>query len=67
MKSRRRGSETPDDDFPLRADKGARARKPYASPKLVEYGTIAKLTQGALTVGNDGGVGRMMSMMGMCL
>ncbi len=30
-------------------------KKPYAAPRLIEYGTIAKLTQGLLTVGTDSG------------
>lgn len=29
-------------------------KKPYAPPVLVEYGTIAKLTQGSRTRFNDG-------------
>jgi hypothetical protein len=33
-----------------------RARRPYVAPKLVEYGSVAKLTQGNGTVRNgDGG------------
>ena len=31
----------------------AAVKKPYASPVLVEYGTIAKLTQGSKTRSND--------------
>jgi hypothetical protein len=34
-------------------------RKPYEPPRLVEYGSIAKLTQGSATVGSDGGAGFM--------
>lgn len=30
-------------------------KKPYVSPVLIEYGTIAKLTQGTRTRKNDGG------------
>jgi hypothetical protein len=30
------------------------SRKPYVSPVLVEYGTIAKLTQGSKTMNTDG-------------
>ncbi len=30
-------------------------KKPYATPRLIEYGSIAKLTQGTLTVGADSG------------
>ena len=29
-------------------------KKPYIAPVLVEYGTIAKLTQGTRTRNNDG-------------
>jgi hypothetical protein len=32
-------------------------RKPYETPRLVEYGSIAKLTQGSRTFLNDGGAG----------
>jgi len=31
--------------------------KHYEPPRLVEYGSIAKLTQGSATVGNDGAIG----------
>ena len=34
-------------------------RKPYEPPRLVEYGSISKLTQGSFTVGNDSGAGFM--------
>ncbi|HET8575893.1 MAG TPA: lasso RiPP family leader peptide-containing protein [Methylomirabilota bacterium] len=30
-------------------------RKPYERPRLIEYGSIAKLTQGTATVGADSG------------
>lgn len=32
-------------------------RKPYEPPRLVEYGSITKLTQGTLTILNDAGGG----------
>jgi hypothetical protein len=32
-------------------------QKPYEPPRLVEYGSIAKLTQGSFTVGGDAGGG----------
>ncbi len=35
--------------------KERRDKKPYATPRLIEYGSIAKLTQGTLTVGADSG------------
>jgi hypothetical protein len=38
-------------------------RKPYAPPRLIEYGTVAKLTQsgGATVFDFSGGMMRMMS------
>jgi hypothetical protein len=30
-------------------------KKPYERPRLIEYGSIAKLTQGSMTVGADSG------------
>jgi hypothetical protein len=38
-------------------DATAMTQKPYEPPRLVEYGSIAKLTQGSATVGNDAGAG----------
>ena len=32
----------------------ARVRRPYRRPLLIEYGPVAKLTQGTNTVGTDG-------------
>jgi len=32
-------------------------RKPYEKPELIEYGSIAKLTQGTATIVNDAGGG----------
>lgn len=39
------------------ASPGTADRKPYEAPRLVEYGSIAKLTQGSRTILNDGGAG----------
>jgi len=59
------------DDDPIReaatpADQtaGNPRRKPYRSPELVEYGSVAKLTQGTLSMNADfiGGGFRMTSM-----
>jgi hypothetical protein len=55
-----------DPDLPL-ADAGAPQspkRKPYQSPELVEYGSVAKLTQGTLSMNSDffGGGFRMRAM-----
>ena len=38
-----------------------RIRKPYASPKLVRYGDVRDLTQGAGNTNNEGSPGQMMS------
>jgi hypothetical protein len=45
---------------------GKPRRSPYRTPELIEYGPVAKLTQGTLTTMNDS-VGGGMSMMMMCL
>ena len=34
--------------------KGTRTRRPYRKPQLVEYGSVAKLTQGTRTAQSDG-------------
>jgi hypothetical protein len=39
---------------------GKSRRRPYRSPTLTSYGSVAKLTQGTLTAGNDGTMGGMM-------
>lgn len=39
-------------DEPLRE---GRAKRPYAAPTLVKFGTVAKLTQGASGPNADGG------------
>jgi hypothetical protein len=44
----------------------SRIKKPYFSPSLVEYGSVAKLTQNGAGTGVDGGTMAGM-MMGMCL
>jgi hypothetical protein len=36
-------------------------RRPYHQPELIEYGSVAKLTQGTLSVGADAGPGMMMA------
>jgi hypothetical protein len=47
----------------VRKDEGNEANpapadpKPYEAPRLVEYGSIAKLTQGSRTLLNDAGAG----------
>jgi hypothetical protein len=42
---------------PRPAAKPAHARQSYEAPRLGEYGSVAKLTQGTLTTMNDGGGG----------
>jgi len=37
-------------------------KKTYTPPSLLEYGNIAKLTQGGAGTGSDGGTGTMMMM-----
>ena len=58
MTDEREGIEREDD----RRGQGeaGRVRRPYASPELIEYGTVAKLTQG-----NSGSVFDFGGMMGM--
>ena len=41
---------TPQDDLPAAGS----VRKPYKSPELVEYGSVAKLTQGGSGSQTDG-------------
>ena len=45
-----------------RSDSGVEARKPYVEPKLVEYGSISKLTQNGSGSFADGGGPQMMMM-----
>jgi hypothetical protein len=44
------------------SDGAGTERRPYHSPTLTCYGSVAKLTQGTRTVGNDGAMGGMMMM-----
>jgi hypothetical protein len=44
------------DDSSTRAD-SAGGKRPYATPRLIEYGSVAKLTQGTLTTQNDSPAG----------
>ena len=43
---------------PVQKPQPSSAKKSYAAPSLVEYGSIAKLTQGSATNGADGGAGK---------
>ncbi len=38
-------------------------RRPYRCPALIEYGSVAKLTQGSLTFWSDGAMGGFRFMM----
>ena len=50
-------------DKAQRQTNGDTAKKPYTKPSLVEYGSIAKLTQGGVGSGLDGGTsGRSMGL-----
>ena len=52
-----------------RADEKQMMKKLYVSPKLVEYGSVVKLTQGTRTHGDDaaGGMKNSAGGGGMCL
>lgn len=54
MKQRRDAGKVPDSSRLAGPENGAMSRKPYIPPALLEYGTIAKLTQGNRTRSNDG-------------
>jgi hypothetical protein len=54
MKQARGAGKVPDSDSLTPPGNGATPRKPYVPPALLEYGTIAKLTQGSKTRSNDG-------------
>ena len=64
-------ANTPRADAHGMAETKLAGARPYRSPELIEYGSIAKLTQGSLSTMNDGPAGgfrRMtMEMMMMCL
>ena len=40
---------------PPGSGKKTASKKPYSTPVLIEYGTVAKLTQGTRTQKSDGG------------
>ena len=42
---------------PERAPDGRERKRPYATPRLTEYGSVAKLTQGSASLQADGGGG----------
>lgn len=54
MEQHRDNRKTPDPNGQAQIGIKTASRKPYVSPVLVEYGTIAKLTQGSRTTKNDG-------------
>jgi hypothetical protein len=45
-----------------RAAETEKKPRPYRSPTLTCYGSVAKLTQGTNTINNDGAMGGMMMM-----
>jgi hypothetical protein len=47
---------------PREAGDAGNGPRPYRSPTLTCYGSVAKLTQGTNTVNNDGAMGGMMMM-----
>ncbi|MFA5915500.1 MAG: lasso RiPP family leader peptide-containing protein [Burkholderiales bacterium] len=53
MEEHRNDRNMPDQNRQAEAETKAVVKKPYASPVLVEYGTIAKLTQGNKTRSRD--------------
>ncbi|MBE0614409.1 MAG: lasso RiPP family leader peptide-containing protein [Burkholderiales bacterium] len=66
MKQHQGDKMIPDSDSQAQAETKAASKKPYIAPVLVEYGNIAKLTQGTFTRNNDGGVNTFQQM-GKCL
>ena len=50
------------DDTPAPSARDTDARKPYETPRVIDYGPISKLTQGGGLTSSDGG-----SMKQMCL
>jgi hypothetical protein len=50
------------DDTPALSARDTDVRKPYETPRLIDYGPISKLTQGGGSINADGG-----SMKQMCL
>ena len=48
-------SKDPRADKPKDEPAPGRARRPYKAPTLVEYGSVAKLTQGSSGTRYDGG------------
>ena len=47
-------------DEPRDGEEAGKKRRPYRSPTLTCYGSVAKLTQGTNTINNDGAMGGMM-------
>lgn len=54
MGQHRDKEKTPDQNSQSKAGSKTDFKKPYVAPVLVEYGTIAKLTQGTRTTSRDG-------------
>jgi hypothetical protein len=54
MEHHRDKGKTPDPNSQAQTGEKTTSKRPYVSPVLVEYGTIAKLTQGSGTKHGDG-------------
>lgn len=54
MKQHQGDKMIPDSDSQVQPGTNTNSKKPYLAPILVEYGNIAKLTQGTFTRKNDG-------------
>jgi hypothetical protein len=50
-----------DEENQENSQEGKKQKKPYASPKLVEYGSVRKLTETTGTQAGDAGGGMMLS------
>jgi hypothetical protein len=54
MEHHRDKGKTPDPNSQAQTGEKTTSKRPYVSPVLVEYGTIAKLTQGHQSKNPDG-------------
>ncbi len=55
MAQHRDGNKLAQPHKPPGSGEKAASKRPYSTPVLIEYGTIAKLTQGTRTKKSDGG------------
>lgn len=63
MKDPRNEKMAPDQQDAPRNEAGKSTKMPYSTPILIEYGTIAKLTQGTNSFFNDGTLGKTLAEM----